>query len=81
MAICKFCGNLFDWGSCNGKWVTLIPVGEDSSYEKAYQDEEGKFRAAHKNVCTKAGFGSLNVTKLARPIPANIDPDTGEITS
>lgn len=88
MAMCKYCGQKFAWGNADGRWVGLVPLGEEGGLERAYQDEDGNLRAAHRLVCS--GPGSVRIAKLAKPIPAcsvmpssaeSIDPDTGEIAS
>lgn len=87
MAQCKYCGGTMDWATVEGRWVTLIPVGEDTAFEKAFQDENGNFRAKHQLVCpASSGGGAIRVIKLTRPVPGNIgpdvvDPDTGELSS
>lgn len=83
MANCKYCGQKFNWGNTGDRWVALVPVGEEDALERAYQDEDGNLRAAHRLICI--GGGSVKVTKLAKSIPASalmksVDTDTGEIT-
>lgn len=95
MAICKYCQTPMAWGEFNGRWVGLVPVGEDAGLDRAYQDENGMLRAAHALVCTRLGGAAVRVVKLARPVLAEnapefpdppttyvetIDPETGEIT-
>lgn len=87
MAVCKYCGKVMAWGHLDGRWVSLVPLGEEAGLDRGYQDEDGNLRAAHRLVCV--GPGTVKVAKLAKPIPASsvmspkfdVDPETGEITS
>jgi hypothetical protein len=89
MAVCKFCSKPFAWGNADGKWVPLVPVGADEGLDRAFQDENGALRAAHRLVCVIPGGPTVRVSNLARPIPAGdvlpvkpqVDPDTGEIAA
>lgn len=86
MALCKFCGVPFQWGSSDGKWVPLVPLGDEGDLPRTYQDENGKLRSEHRSICV--GFGpAVRVARLARPIEAGdvlaqtffVDQSTGEI--
>ena len=70
MAMCKFCGKPFTWGNADGKWIPLVPIGEDEELDRDYQDENGALRAGHRNICVMAGGPSVMVSKLVRKIPA-----------
>lgn len=57
------------WGrEPDGRWIPLIPLGEDDGFERSFQDEDGNLRAQHRLVCT--GRGAIQVTRLPRPIAA-----------
>lgn len=89
MAICKFCGKAFSWGNADGKWVPLVPVGEDDSLDRAYQDENGRLRAEHRAVCVIRGGPTVRVARLAVAVPAanvlpsppEVEAETGEIVA
>lgn len=69
MPLCKFCGVMFVWGKNADKFVPLVPIGEDESLERSYQDENGVLRAQHSLICV--GHTALvSVVKLAVAIPA-----------
>ena len=70
MPMCKFCGKAFAWGNSDGKWVPLVPVGEEGDLDRAYQDESGLLRAAHNLICLNRGGVTVRVSKLARPVKA-----------
>lgn len=70
MPMCKFCGVPFAWGNADGKWIALIPIGEEGNHDRAYQDENGILRAGHKLVCTQVGGHSVRIAVLAKAIPA-----------
>jgi hypothetical protein len=92
MSICKFCAKPFSWGNSDGKWVPLVPLGEDAELVRSYQDENGALRAEHRLVCVSRGGPTVRVSRLAvgvRPgdiigAPSRpkerIDAETGEIT-
>jgi hypothetical protein len=88
MAICKFCSKPFAWGNAEGKWVPLVPIGQDEGLDRAFQDENGALRAAHRVVCVIPGGPTVRISNLARAIPAGdvlpvkppVDQETGEIT-
>lgn len=71
MAVCKNCGKVFNWGrnEAAGKWVPLIPVGEEGTADRDYQDADGTFRSSHNQICT--GWAPTKaVVKLAKPLQA-----------
>lgn len=70
MAICKFCGTAFSWGNNGGKWVPLVPVGEEAGLTLDYQDEDGVLRASHRQTCVQIGGPTVHVSKLAKPLQA-----------
>jgi hypothetical protein len=86
MAICKFCHGEMQWGNFDGKWVPLVPVGLDDGLDRAYQDENGALRAAHRLVCTHK-YGSVQIVRLPQPVSGSAlvgnwskpDPETGEV--
>lgn len=91
MSICKYCAKPFSWGNSDGKWVPLVPVGEDADLVRSYQDENGALRAEHRLVCANRGGPSVRVSRLAVGVKPGdiigtprqkeqIDPGTGEIT-
>lgn len=71
MAICKYCNLPMQWGRVEERWVPLVPIGDDHGLERAYQDEDGNLRAAHKLVCTSPGGAAIKATRLPRPVPAS----------
>lgn len=89
MGMCKFCGVAMSWGQeRDGKWIPLIPLGEEGDLPRTYQDENGKLRAGHRAVCTIRGGPPVLVTRLAKPVAASdmlfagptvVDQETGEI--
>jgi hypothetical protein len=90
MPICKYCAKPFAWGNAEGKWVPLVPAGEEGDLDRTYQDEHGQLRAGHRAACVIAGGESVRVARLAKSIPAAdvlpqpvvppaADPETGEI--
>ena len=50
------------------RWVPLVPVGDDAALERAFQDEDGNLRAAHRLVCTSPGGAAIRATRLPRPV-------------
>lgn len=68
MPLCKFCGKPFAWGNDSGKWVPLVPVGEEGDLDRSFQDENGHLRAMHRGMCNYVP--AVQVVKLAVPIPA-----------
>lgn len=92
MAICKYCAKPFSWGiKDDGRFVPLIPVGEDDGMDRTFQDENGALRAEHWFICISRGGPTVRVAKLAKKIAADevlpnrgvtlVDPETGEILS
>lgn len=71
MPMCKFCGAAFSWGNSDGKWMTLIPVGEEGEHNRDYQDENGALRSSHAQVCIRQGGPAVRVSKLAKAVPAS----------
>lgn len=72
MPICKFCNVAFSWGlKDDGKWVPLVPVGEEGDQPRSYQDENGVLRVEHATICRNRGGPSVRVARLARAIPAS----------
>lgn len=69
MPLCKFCGKPFAWGNDSGKWVPLVPPGEEGDLDRSFQDENGLLRAKHRDMCTYTP--AVAVVKLAVPIPAS----------
>lgn len=70
MPVCKFCQKPFSWGLADGKWVPLVPVGEEGELDRAYQDENGVLRAEHRAVCLRQGGPTVRVARLAKAVPA-----------
>lgn len=69
MAICKFCGVAFAWGQKDdGKYVPLVPLGEEGDLVRNYQDENGVLRAEHALVCKHKGGPTVRVSRLARSV-------------
>jgi len=61
-----------DWAvKDNGKFLGLVPIGQDDDLDKDFCDEDGVFRSSHKQVCTASGTGAIKVMKLSKPIPAS----------
>lgn len=71
MPVCKFCAQPFAWGNSDGKWVPLVPVGQDENLDRDYQDENGVLRAGHQSICTSRGGPAVRVSKLAKKVPAS----------
>jgi hypothetical protein len=71
MPMCKFCGKLFSWGyaTAEDKWVPLVPVGEEGGLDLTFQDEEGRLRASHRDICDRGG-ASVRVARLAKKVRA-----------
>lgn len=82
---CKYCGLNIDWGYADERWVTLVPIGEDSGLDRQFQDENGILRASHKQVCSFRGSESIRLSRLAKTIKGSdlpkprVDPETGEV--
>lgn len=71
MAMCKFCGQPFSWGlQEDGKWIPLIPIGEEGELDRWFQDHNGVLRADHREICSNRGGPSVRIARLAKPIPA-----------
>ena len=70
MAMCKFCGVPFAWGSADGKWVPLVPIGQDDGLDRQYQNEDGILRASHRSVCVNQGGPTVRVALLAKKVLA-----------
>lgn len=69
MAICKYCNLSFDWAHSNGKFVLLVPIGEDTELERAFIDADGVYRADHRLLCTNKNKGdTTSVVRLLKPI-------------
>lgn len=88
MSVCKYCGLDFGWGQkADGKWVALIPAGQEGDKLRDYVDEAGALRSSHAQICNREP--TVRVSKLAVPLSAgdilssqareSIDMDTGEI--
>jgi len=71
MAICKFCALPFAWGRSEDGWIPLVPLGDEGTLDRAYQDENGDLRASHRLVCTNKGGPAVKIQKLVRPIKAH----------
>lgn len=69
MAICKYCGDTFQWGFCDGRWVPLEPAQTHDDMDRTYVDERGELRADHRD--RHPGGGSVNVTRLERKVRAS----------
>lgn len=65
---CKGCGQPIQWGFCDGRWVPLEPMETHGELDRRYVDEDGEFRADHRDGCNAGGEGSVNVTRLAKRI-------------
>jgi len=71
MAICKFCNVLFSWGqTTDGRFVPLIPVGDEGEVDRDYQDSDGVLRSTHRQVCTNKSGPLVRVYKLERNVKA-----------
>ena len=69
MAFCKVCGDVFQWGFCDGQWVPLEPSKTHDDLDKTYVDEFGDLRADHRD--RHSGGASVNVTRLEQKVPAS----------
>ena len=68
MAVCKNCGNPFNWGQDEqGRWILLEPRSRDAGMPRKYVDSDGALRADHRDRC--GGGGITPVRKLEAPIP------------
>lgn len=67
MAMCKFCHKPMAWGlNTDGKYVPLVPIGEDEGLARTFQDENGALRAEHRDVCdAQRGGPTVRVARLA----------------
>lgn len=73
MAICKFCGDVFQWGQDQeGRFVPLIPSGEEGEHPRTHQDANGELRATHFAACTHRAGPLISVTKLAHPVHSSM---------
>ena len=71
MAICKNCGDDFDWGQTEeGRWIPLEPKESDFTLRKTYVDSNGVLRADHRERCSGV---PIMVTRLKKPVPAEKD--------
>jgi hypothetical protein len=68
MATCRGCGDTFDWGFCDGRWVPLEPVETHDDLDRTYVDEDGELRADHRD--RHSGGRSVNVARLDRKVRA-----------
>lgn len=76
MAVCKFCGDRFDWGRLNDKWVPLVPIDLHDGMMLTMADSNGNPRADHNKVCAGRGK-TVTVTMLSQPVPAPmVEEDT-----
>lgn len=66
MPRCNTCGDNFQWGLCDGKWVLLEPVESHDDLDRTFIDENGELRADHRD--RHPGGGSINVQRLERKI-------------
>lgn len=69
MAQCRGCGETFDWGFCDGKWVPLEPVESHDDLDRTYIDEDGELRADHRDRHPHGR--SVNVTRLDAKVRAD----------
>jgi len=71
MAICKFCNALMSWGQApDGRFIPLIPLGDEGEADRDYQDGDGILRSTHRLVCTNKAGPLVQITKLARNVRA-----------
>jgi hypothetical protein len=70
MPFCKNCGKPFEWGwdDGNDRWVLLEPVGTDDDLHKSFVDENGNYRADHRDRCN-GGVPTVTVQRLRQLIP------------
>lgn len=68
MAMCKFCGQPFQWGRSDDGWVPLQPVESHEGMDRHFQDENGVLRADHRLGCTNRGGPAVRVVRLAKSI-------------
>lgn len=88
MALCKFCGKVFDWGRTEDGYVPLVSIERQDGLLRNFQDENGVLRADHRLECVNRGGPTVRIVRLAKGIePENIigkkekiDPETGEIS-
>lgn len=62
MPVCRTCGQQFQWGNWDGKWVMLEPLVSHAGMDRAYIDEHGTYRADHRD--RHPNGESVNVTRL-----------------
>jgi hypothetical protein len=74
MKVCKYCEQEFEWAydEDRKRWVPLVPLEKTEGHTRDYVDANGRLRSTHRQVCTKKGGDALTVTKLDRPIPAEM---------
>jgi len=71
MALCKYCGEPFQWGRVEDRWIPLVPTDRHDGLDRAFQDEDGVLRADHRLVCPNHGGGAVRAVRLARPVLAS----------
>lgn len=79
MAVCNGCGQFFDWGFCDGKWVLLEPIESHDDLDRTYVDENGMLRADHRD--RHAGGGTVNVERLTKKVKSEAAPEEQKRTS
>lgn len=70
------CNGTMDWAqNDDGRWVKLVPIGQDTDLIRTHQDSNGVLRALHKVVCPHTSAEAVHVTKLAQPVmPEDVPP-------
>lgn len=73
MPFCKTCGKPFDWGWQADRWVMLEPTDRDRDLDRRFVDENGRYRADHRDRCVGE---SVNVTRLDKAVrPEELGPE------
>lgn len=80
MAACKNCGATIEWGTMEGKWVPLIPIGEEPDGKRTHTDANGVLRALHRSICL-GHTGAVAITPLAKPVVIEQAPQQLELVS
>lgn len=68
------------WGvDADGRFIPLIPLGEEGDHDRDYQDADGVLRSTHRLACTRRSSALIRVYKLARNVKASeVLPSVGD---
>lgn len=79
MKACKYCGEPLEWAWDEQRkiWIPLEPLETTQGLRRTFVDENGVLRARHNERCTNPDR-RFRVTRLDKPIPAEIADNHGE---